>query len=69
MGGMILAHAGGLDELAIVAFPAIVGLGVWLLTRQPNQPKKKLESSSGAVGQFGLGLRGGDRAAPGSSSP
>jgi hypothetical protein len=43
MGGMILAHAGGLDELAILAFPAIVGFGVWLLTRQPNGPKNKLD--------------------------
>jgi hypothetical protein len=42
MVGMILAHAGGLDELAIVAFPAVVGLGVWLLTRQPNRPDKEL---------------------------
>jgi hypothetical protein len=35
-----LAHAGGLDELAIILFPAFVGFGVWLLTRQANPPKK-----------------------------
>ncbi len=35
-----LAHAGGLDELAIILFPAIVGFGVWLLTRQKNPPAK-----------------------------
>lgn len=39
---IILAHAGGLDEFAIFLFPAFVGFGVWLLTRQPNPPEKKL---------------------------
>jgi hypothetical protein len=34
MDGFILAHNGGLDELAIVLFPLIVGGGVWALTRQ-----------------------------------
>lgn len=37
---MTLAHGGGLDELAIILFPAFVGLGVWLLTRQGDPPKK-----------------------------
>lgn len=36
---LILAHAGGLDEMAIILFPIVVGLGVWLLTRQ-GAPKK-----------------------------
>lgn len=35
-----LAHAGGLDELAIILFPVFVGLGVWLLTRQKNPPER-----------------------------
>ena len=35
-----LAHAGGLDELAIILFPVLVGLGVWLLTRQKNPPQR-----------------------------
>ena len=29
----ILAHAGGLDEMAIILFPIIVGGTVWVLTR------------------------------------
>jgi hypothetical protein len=37
---LILAHAGGLDEMAIILFPIVVGLGVWLLTRQPTPPNK-----------------------------
>ena len=28
----ILAHAGGIDEMAIILFPLVVGGGVWLLT-------------------------------------
>lgn len=36
----ILAHAGGLDEMAIVLFPLLVGGGVWLLTRGAG-PKDK----------------------------
>ena len=40
MDGFILAHAGGLDEMAIVLFPIIVGGGVWLMTRQPDKKAK-----------------------------
>lgn len=36
----ILAHAGGLDEMAIILFPIVVGGGVWMLTRSPGSPKK-----------------------------
>ena len=39
----ILAHAGGLDEMAIILFPILVGVGVWALTRgagpKDKQPK------------------------------
>lgn len=38
MTDFLLAHAGGLDEMAIVLFPVVVGVGVWLLTRQPKKP-------------------------------
>ena len=31
----MLAHGGGIDELAMfIGFPTVVGAGVWLLTRQ-----------------------------------
>lgn len=36
----ILAHAGGLDELAIFLFPVFVGIGVWILTKRPSPPKE-----------------------------
>ena len=41
MDPMSLAHAGGLDEFAIILIPAFVGFGVWILTRQPNRPEGK----------------------------
>jgi len=37
---LILAHAGGLDEMAIILFPIVVGFGVWVLTRRPSLPKE-----------------------------
>ena len=36
----ILGHAGGLDEMAIILFPLLVGGGVWLMTRGAG-PKGK----------------------------
>jgi hypothetical protein len=36
----ILSHAGGLDEMAIILFPLLVGGGVWLMTRGAG-PKGK----------------------------
>ncbi|MGH9039107.1 MAG: hypothetical protein ACRDZ3_02640 [Acidimicrobiia bacterium] len=40
MDGIFFAHAGGLDEMAIVLFPIIVGGGVWLMTRQKDTKAK-----------------------------
>jgi hypothetical protein len=40
MNELLLAHAGGLDEMAIVLFPFVVGFGVWILTRQRPTPPK-----------------------------
>ena len=42
-----LAHAGGLDELAIILFPALVGFGVWLMTRQKNPPERTTAMRTG----------------------
>jgi hypothetical protein len=36
----ILAHAGGLDEMAMLLFPVIVGGGFWALTRTPGRREK-----------------------------
>jgi len=37
----ILAHAGGLDEMAIIIFPIFVGGAVWVLTRGGPRPIDK----------------------------
>jgi hypothetical protein len=42
---MILGHAGGIDEMAIILMPVIAGLGVWLLTRQPSPPDPTYRSA------------------------
>ena len=35
---VILGHGSGLDELTIFVFPAVVGIGFWLITRhKPDQ--------------------------------
>ena len=41
MFGSVLAHAGGLDEMAIILFPLLVGGGVWVLTRDRHSKDKK----------------------------
>jgi hypothetical protein len=43
----ILAHAGGLDEMAIILFPLLVGGGVWAMTRGAG-PKGKSKKPPGA---------------------
>ena len=43
----ILAHAGGLDEMAIILFPLLVGGGVWLMTRGAG-PKDKAKKPPSA---------------------
>lgn len=40
MNEIVLAHAGGIDEMAIVLFPVVVGAGCWLLTRERGRPDK-----------------------------
>ena len=44
MNGLILGHAGGLDEMAMLLFPVVVGLGAWLFTRQANRPPTKRQT-------------------------
>lgn len=38
---LILAHGGGLDEMAVLLFPLVVGGGTWLLTRTSKPRAKK----------------------------
>jgi hypothetical protein len=36
MNHMILAHAGGIDEMGVIVLPAVMGFGTWILTRRRN---------------------------------
>jgi hypothetical protein len=52
MNYLILAHAGGLDEMGIIVLPAVMGFGTWILTRRrnlagtkPNYPIAQVSSS------------------------
>jgi hypothetical protein len=41
MNFLILAHAGGLDEMGIIVIPAVVGFGTWILTRRRHEAGTK----------------------------
>lgn len=41
----MLAHGGGIDELAIFLFPIVIGFGFWLLTRQRRHDDDEVDSS------------------------
>jgi hypothetical protein len=41
MNSLILAHAGGLDEMAIIVLPAVVVFGTWILTRRRHEAETK----------------------------
>ena len=52
MNPLIVAHAGGLDEMGIIVLPALMGFGTWMLTRRrqqagtkPNYPVAQVSSS------------------------
>jgi hypothetical protein len=52
MNSLILAHAGGIDEMGIIVLPAVMGFGTWMLTRRrqvagtkPNYPVAQVSSS------------------------
>lgn len=42
---LVLAHAGGIDELAIFLFPIVFGLGLWLITRQRKPADDEADGS------------------------
>ena len=47
----MLAHGGGIDELAIFLFPIVIGTGFWLLTRQ----RKHADDEAGSSPATGAG--------------
>ncbi len=41
MNPLILAHAGGIDEVGVIVLPAVMGFGTWILTRRRNLANPK----------------------------
>ena len=42
---MELAHYGGIDELAIIWMPAVMGIGLWLILRTGKEEPTKEENT------------------------
>ena len=40
-----LAHYGGIDELAIIWMPAVMGIGLWLILRTGKEEPSEEEST------------------------
>lgn len=45
---MIVGHYGGLDELAVVWMPAVMGIGLWLIFRTGKEDEKEETSEEDA---------------------
>ena len=43
---MELAHYGGIDELAIIWMPAVMGIGLWLILRTGKDEQQSDEQQS-----------------------
>ena len=43
---MELAHYGGIDELAIIWMPAVMGIGLWLIMRTGKEESSEEEEST-----------------------
>jgi hypothetical protein len=41
-----LAHYGGIDELAIIWMPAVMGIGLWLILRTGKDEQQNEEEST-----------------------
>jgi hypothetical protein len=41
-----LAHYGGIDELAIIWMPAVMGIGLWLIMRTGKEESSEEEEST-----------------------
>jgi hypothetical protein len=42
---LILGHYGGIDELAIIWMPAVMGIGLWLILRTGKQEPSEEETT------------------------
>jgi hypothetical protein len=46
-----LAHYGGIDELAIIWMPAVMGIGLWLILRTGKDERQSEEEESTEVSE------------------
>lgn len=45
---MIVGHYGGIDELAVIWMPAVMGIGLWLIFRTGKEDEKEETSEEDA---------------------
>ena len=45
---MIVGHYGGIDELAVIWMPAVLGIGLWLIFRTGKEDEKEETSEEDA---------------------
>jgi hypothetical protein len=45
MTGYTLAHYGGIDELAVIWMPAVMGIGLWLIFRTGKDEQHQEEDT------------------------
>ena len=38
---MVVGHYGGIDELAVIWMPAVMGIGLWLIFRTGKEDEKE----------------------------
>lgn len=43
---MVVAHYGGIDELAVVWMPAVMGIGLWLIFRTGKEEEETSEEDA-----------------------
>ena len=42
---MVVGHYGGIDELAVIWMPAVMGIGLWLIFRTGKEEETSEETS------------------------
>ena len=45
---MVVGHYGGIDELAVIWMPAVLGIGLWLIFRTGKEDEKEETSEEDA---------------------
>jgi hypothetical protein len=43
--GLVIGHYGGIDELAVIWMPAVMGIGLWLIFRTGKEEEMSEEDA------------------------